>query len=70
MAELKSLSENPGRNGFLGDQELIHAIISVCSGSHRCRIVIDALDEGAEREELLETVKVLAVSSSASLLVI
>jgi ankyrin repeat domain-containing protein 50 len=69
VAELKSLSENPGRNGFLGNQELLHAVLSVCSGLRRCRIAIDALDEATERPELLEAIKVLAASSSVSLLV-
>ncbi len=69
VAELKSLSEHPGRNGFIAEKELLHALLAVCSGLPRCRIVIDALDEAAERTELLEAITVLATSSSASLLV-
>ena len=69
VAELRSLSQTPGRNGYLDNQELLSAIISVCSGLDWCRIIIDALDESTERQELTEAISSLAASLAISLLV-
>lgn len=68
VADLKTLSESPGRNGFLANDELLSTLVCVCSDLDRCRIVIDALDEGTDREELMKVIKALVDSTSVSLL--
>lgn len=69
VAELRSLSQSPGRNGFLDNEELLLAVISVSSGLNRSRIIIDALDECTERQELTKAIAALAASFAISLLV-
>jgi ankyrin repeat domain-containing protein 50 len=68
MEELKKQSQRPGSNGFLEDDELLSAIASVCSGLGRFRVIIDALDENTDQQDLLEAIKVLAGFPNISLL--
>jgi ankyrin repeat domain-containing protein 50 len=68
VAELMKLSQSPGRNGLLEDDELLPAIMTVFSGLGRCRLVIDALDENTDQQELMEAIKVVAGCPNISLL--
>jgi ankyrin repeat domain-containing protein 50 len=68
VVDLMNLSESSARNGFLKDDELVSAFLSVCSGDSRCRVVIDALDENTDQQDLMDSIKALAECPNISLL--
>jgi ankyrin repeat domain-containing protein 50 len=68
VADLRDLSESAARNGFLEDGELLSAILSVCSGYGRRRVVIDALDENTDQRDLMDAIKAVAECPNISLL--
>lgn len=68
VVALMKLSQSSGRNGSLQDDELLSAIVSVCSGVGRRRVIIDALDENTDQQDLMDAIKALAKCPNISLL--